>query len=559
MAEQLPPDHPMHAAGEGGEQAPQAPESASADSPSPSSALGATAPLDNVVSLAEAAALRRAVEDASPSAAASPPPPPESAHARTDGGGGGPEPKSKAKAGGKKEKTIDFGALNYLTENFTLIYGTDTVWDKAHRIIMKISNMAHAHGADMVRLWKGSERRHTVMPEDVVFDPSETCDPNRCINLYNGLALEPLPCSIDDVDPMLELVWHLCSQSGSATVTVDEVVKQVLRWLALPLQRPGTKLRTALVFHGPQGTGKNLFFDVPKAFYGKHGVMVGQVQLEDKFNDWLSAKILIIGNEVVARQDLFHSKNILKWVITEDEIPIRAMQQAVRWEKNHAAVVFLSNEQMPLVLEDGDRRYLVVYTPLADETGLYQRVRDFIANDGARKWLHFLLNYDLGDFNEHTKPLMTQAKADLIDLSMRPPERFISEWLGGFLPLPHQVCSGDQLYRAFEAWARRSGVRWIDEKAKFTSAAKRYALERVERDEKGVRLDPYLEHKVVQIKDPDVGSGRKADKCWIPRGCGPQNGVTMGEWAADCINSFEAPLRRYLHTRSDSGDEEKSS
>lgn len=558
MAEQLPPD-PTLPAGDGGEPAPQAPESAGADSPSPSSALGATAPLDNVVSLAEAAALKRAVEDASPPATASPPPPPESAHARTDGGGGGSEPKSKAKAGSKKEKTIDFGALNYLTENFTLIYGTDTVWDKAHRIIMKISNMAHAHGADMVRLWKGSERRRTVMPEDVVFDPSETCDPNRCINLYNGLAVDPLPCSIDDVDPMVELVWHLCSQSGSPTVSVAEVVDHVLKWLALPLQRPGTKMRTALVFHGPQGTGKNLFFDVPKAFYGKHGVMVGQVQLEDKFNDWLSAKILIVGNEVVARQDLFHSKNILKWVITEDEIPIRAMQQAVRWEKNHAAVVFLSNEQVPLVLEDGDRRYLVVYTPLADENGLYQRVRDFIANDGARKWLHFLLNYDLGDFNEHTKPLMTQAKADLIDLSMRPPERFISEWLGGFLPLPHQVCSGDQLYRAFEAWARRSGVRWIDEKAKFTSAAKRYAMERVERDENGVRLDPYLDHRVVQIKDPDLGSGRKADRCWIPRGCGPQNGVTMGEWAADCINTFEVPLRRYLHTRSDSGDEEKSS
>lgn len=558
MAEQLPPD-PSLPAGEGGEQAPQAPESASADSPSPSSAVGAAATLDNVVSLAEAAALKRAVEDASPPAAASPPPPPESAHARTVGGGGGPELKAKAKAGGKKEKAIDFGALNYLTENFTLIYGTDTVWDNAHRIIMKISNMAHAHGADMVRLWKGSERRRTVMPEDVVFDPSESCDPKRCINLYNGLALEPLPCSIDDVDPMLELAWHLCSQSGSATVTVDEVVKQVLRWLALPLQRPGTKMRTALVFHGPQGTGKNLFFDVPKAFYGKHGVMVGQVQLEDKFNDWLSAKILIIGNEVVARQDLFHSKNILKWVITEDEIPIRAMQQAVRWEKNHAAVVFLSNEQMPLVLEDGDRRYLVVYTPLADETGLYQRVRDFIANDGARKWLHFLLNYDLGDFNEHTKPLMTQAKADLIDLSMRPPERFMSEWLGGFLPLPQQVCSGDQLYRAFEAWARRSGVRWIDEKAKFTSAAKRYASERVERDDKGARLDPCLEHKVVQLKDPEQAGGRKADRCWIPRGCGPLNGVTFGEWAAESIDAFEVPLRRYLHSRADAADEGKAS
>lgn len=471
--------------------------------------------------------------------------PPRNQHALASGGGA-PAPESAPVK--RPRKLIDFGQLNLLVERFALIYGTDTVWNNDRRIIMKIGNMAHAHGADMVRLWKGHDRRRTVMPEDVVFDPSCTCDPDRCINLYNGLAVDPIPCTDDDVEPMLELIWHLCSQSGSPSVTVDQVVQYVLRWLALPLQRPGTKMRTALVFHGPQGTGKNLFFDVPKQFYGKHGVMVGQVQLEDKFNDWLSAKILIVGNEVVARQDLFHSKNILKWVITEDEIPIRAMQQAVRWEKNHAAVVFLSNEQMPLVLEDGDRRYLVVYTPLADESGLYQRVRDFIQNDGAGKWLHYLLHLDLGDFTEHTKPLMTQAKADLIELGMRPPERFMSDWLGGFLPLPLNVCSGDQLYRAFEAWARRSGVRWIDEKARFSSSAKRYVAERVDRGPSGERLDPCLEYRVVQLRDP-LGE-RRADRCWIPRGCGPLNGITLGEWAATSIDAFEVPLRRYLHSKS---------
>lgn len=486
---------------------------------------------------------------------ASSPLPPENALALTIGGGGGQDPASGSTPKEKKrkaERTIDFGQLNYLIDTFSLLYSTDTAWDARSRIIMKISNMAHAYGAQMVRMWKEHPERRTIFPDDVVFDPSQTCDKERCINLYEGLAIDPIPCTEDDVRPMLDLADHLCSASAGMGVTALDIRHHVLCWLALPIQRPGTKLRTALVFHGPQGTGKNLFFDVPKAFYGKHGVMVGQVQLEDKFNDWLSAKILIIGNEVVARQDLFHSKNILKWVITEDVIPIRAMQQAVRWEKNHAAVVFLSNESMPLVLEDGDRRYLVVYTPLADESDLYQRVRDFMANGGYGKWLYYLQHYSIGDFNEHTKPLMTQAKADLIDLGMRAPERFMSEWLSGFLPLPHQVCSGDQLYRAFEAWARRSGVRWIDEQAKFSSAAKRYAAERIDRDESGRRLEPCLEYKVVQLKDPLEHGGRKAMRCWIPRGCGPLNGVTMGEWSASAVDAFDVPLGRFLRTRTES-------
>ncbi len=464
-------------------------------------------------------------------------------------GGDAAATEKPAKAARKAEKTIDWGKVNFLIENFALIYGSDTVWDGAKRMIMKIGNMAHAHGSDMVRLWKASERRRTVMPEDVVFDPTETCDLERCVNLYNGFATEPRQCAESEVEPMLDLLRHLCSSSGSATVSDVDVMHWVLCWLALPLQRPGAKLRTALVFHGPQGTGKNMFFDVVRRMYGKYGVMVGQNELEEKFNDWLSGKLLVIGNEVVTRQELFHNKNKLKWIITEDQIPIRAMQQSVRWESNHANVVFLSNEQMPLVLEDGDRRHLVVYTPLADETGLYDAVRAFLEDDGAAKFMHYLLRYPLGDFSEHTKPLMTAAKADLQELSMRPPERFMSEWLEGFIPLPVRVCSGDQLYRAFDSWARRTGLRWIDDQAKFTSLAKRWVMERIERDEGGQARPPRLEYKVIQLKDQLAESGRKAVRCWLPRGTGPLNGVSWGDWAADAVSAFELPLSRYLRAR----------
>lgn len=504
-------------------------------------------PVANVVSLASAQS--RKTKGASA--------PLVGAHAPDAGAGGGPD--SGAAKGKPKRpvKEVDWGKFNHLIENFTLIYPTDTAWDAAKRKIVKISNMAHAHGSDTVRMWKASPERMTVDDHDVVFDPTYSCAPH-CINLYNGFATDPIECTAIDVKPMLDLLRHLCSTSSSDGVSVEDVMHWVLCWLALPLQRPGGKLRTALVFHGPQGTGKNMFFDVVRKMYGKYGVMVGQNELEEKFNDWLSGKLLVIGNEVVTRQELFHNKNKLKWIITEDEIPIRAMQQSVRWEANHANVVFLSNESMPLVLEDGDRRHLVVYTPLADETGLYASVQAFLENDGAAKFMHVLMNYDLGSFTEHTKPLMTQAKVDLQELSMRPPERFMTEWIGGFIPLPVQVCSGEQLYRAFEVWSRRSGLRWMEDLSKFTSLAKRWALEHADRDEKGDRLAPRLEYKVVQLKVSDAeGEGRKAMRCWLPRGTGPLNGVTWGAWAADAVQAFELPLGRYLRARNE-GDPDTS-
>lgn len=542
MHDSLPPhDEPL---------APQALDAAGAAS---LSALGAIAPLDNVVSLDTA---RRAGSDdasessggagASPSA---PPPPSKSASARSVGEGAKRAGAGKAEDKPKKpEKTIDWGVHNYLVENFVLIYPTDTAWDSAKRKVVKISNMAHMYGSDMVRMWKSSAKRRSIDEDDLVFDPTLSCDPDSSINLFDGMPMKPRACTEADVAVMLELLRHLCSRCATKGVTIDEVMRWVLCWLALPLQQPGAKPRTALVFHGPQGTGKNLFFDAVRAIYGKYGVMVGQTQLEEKYNGWLSAKLLILGNEVVSRQELYHNKNQLKWVISEEEIPIRTMQTDTRWERNHANVVFLSNESKPLVLEVDDRRYLVVYTPVGEDGDLYLRVRDFLADDGSARFMHYLLHYDLGDFHEHTKPLMTEAKADLIELSMRPEERFVHEWVEGYLDLPMQVCSAEQLYRAFRRWVDVNGEKWgVPNQSSFTKNVERWATQRGDRDEEGKRREPCLVYKVVNVKD--ATAARKAQRCWLPRGTGPRDGVSLGEWAGEAIEKFEKALYRFLRPR----------
>lgn len=486
---------------------------------------------------------RAGVGDASAKGKEPPTPPAAGAEAPTLGGGAG--------KGKKRERKTDFGAYMRLMKHFALIYGTDTVWDGETRRIVKIGAVRLAFGNDTVKMWLASKGRRMVLPEQVRFAPGEDVGPD-CINLFDGFSVEPVPCSDGEVAVMLELLHHLCSMSAPTDVGVEEVVTWVLRWLALPLQRPGAKLRTALVFHGPQGTGKNLFFDAVRGIYGKYGVMVGQTELEDKFNDWLSAKLLVIGNEVVTRQELWHNKNKLKWIITEEQIPIRAIQQSVRWEENHANVVFLSNEDQPLALEDGDRRYMVVYTPVGRDDDLYSRVAQFLAGGGVAKFLHYLLRLDLGEFSEHSKPLMTNAKADLIELGLKPGQRFVREWLAGLLPLPVQVCSAEQLYRAFRRWCDLNGERYPPPQAQFTKTAERWVLEHSERDGRGERLGPALRYKTVSTKH-DAGP-RKSVRSWLPRGTAPPPGRTEGEWVAECIQAFEQPLNSFMRTRME-GDE----
>lgn len=445
-----------------------------------------------------------------------------------------------------------------LGDRFRLVENTLTAWDHQDLTIWQIANMRVRFGQSVVKGWLSrvaDERARTVKPADLLFEPGMDVAEHQ-INMFAGLTVKPIPCTSDEVAPMLALLRHLCSETaqdgvsepGASADMVDNVVHWVLQWQALPLQKLGTKMQTACVFHGAQGTGKNMYWDMWRDLFGAYGVTVGQTEIEDKFNGWISRKLAIIGDEVVSRQEMYHNKNRLKSVVTQQEkFAIRGMQQETRWESNHANVVFLSNESQPLALEERDRRYLVIYTPLEADHALYQSVRDFKANDGLGKWLYYLMNYPLDGFDAHAKPIMTKAKEALIELNWKAPERFSYEWLEGFLDLPVRVCSAEQLYRAFRRWCDRQGERWPPSQALFTKAVERWTKERVKRNTSGQFANPMLVYKQIALKD-EVSNARKIVRCWVPEGAGAPSGVTEGLWAHESVQAFESDLGRFYRT-----------
>ena len=226
----------------------------------------------------------------------------------------------------------------------------------------------------------------------------------------------------------------MCGNEESDTAQV--LFEWLIKWLAYPIQHPGAKMKTAVVVHGPQGTGKNLIFEVVMEIYGCYGRIIGQDAIEDKFNDWASKKLFLIADEVVARSDLYHVKNKLKSFITGDWIRINPKNLMAYEERNHVNLVFLSNERMPVVLEEDDRRHAVIWTPEKLTADFYKTVAVEKENGGVAAFHDYLLQVDLGDFNEHTPPPMTTAKQDLIDLSKDTISRFYEDWreglIGGF-------------------------------------------------------------------------------------------------------------------------------
>ncbi len=353
--------------------------------------------------------------------------------------------------GGESEQLKPISSSEELLERFALVYGKGgTVFDYQEHMLLTLSDMRDAcQSREIHRRWQESPERIIVRPENVGFDPAGE-DPQTTCNLWAGWPTLPKKGGCERT---LELLEYICG---------DDVVMHdwVLKWLAFPIQHPGAKMKSTLVVHGPQGTGKNLFFEMVMAIYGRYGRTIDQSAIEDKFNDWASGKLFLIADEVVARSDLYHVKNKLKAFITGDWIRINPKNMAAYEERNHVNLVFLSNERMPVVLEEDDRRHAVIWTPPKLSPSFYQDVAAEIKNGGIAALHDYLLNLPLGDFDTHSKPPMSTAKQELINLGKDNILRFYDDWTSGDLDgvqlMP--VLSGD-LYELYKTWTSKQGVR----------------------------------------------------------------------------------------------------
>lgn len=402
----------------------------------------------------------------------------------------------------------------------------------AHRDQMITLLPAGMRGDDVKRhpVWS---QRGAYYLDQVGFDPAGT-DKNILCNLWGGWPTTPKP---GKCTALLSLLEYLCTNEQNHR----EIYQWVLKWLAYPIQHPGAKMRTALVFHGPQGAGKNLFFESVMAIYGEYGRIIDQASIEDKFNDWASRKLFLIADEVVARAELFHIKNKLKHLITGDWIRINPKNVAAHDERNHVNMVFLSNEHQPVVLEKDDRRSFVIWTPEKLTQDFYADVRKELDAGGIAALHDFLLNLDLGDFSEHSKPPMTDAKRDLIDVSMGSTERFVQEWRSGDLGIPFCPCSSSDLYSAYTRWCKTEGVMRPRENQQFIGYVSK--LPGWFKGHKDTYSDLHFSGKTTRRRmvlpsDDDLNAAALAGRKDFRK---PED-VTQSEWLTECWLTFSEAI-----------------
>lgn len=357
-----------------------------------------------------------------------------------------------------------------MLERYALIFGTKEVWDNKlrTRFLAETIRMAHPNEFDV---WLKSPNRATISPENIWFDPSNNKKPigidnpiqgKDYINSFNDLPLAIL--SGDDchqAKPIMDLLMRLCNGEPDS-------FEWVMRWLAIPLQNLGTKMDTALIFHGAmQGAGKSLFFgDVMSAIYGQYAVTLGQGQLEEQYNEWVVDKMYAVFEEVFSGKDRYAHMGKIKQLITGKSIYISKKYSNGWTQDNFVNCVFLSNDIMPLQLEQGDRRFMVINPNQKLPEDIRQAVSDALIDKdktALRAFLTVLMTYNLGEQTAHTHPPMTKAKERLIGVSMPSWERFFKDWQAGYLPISFGTALSQKLYNVYKIYCTRHGDNAVGE------------------------------------------------------------------------------------------------
>jgi hypothetical protein len=144
---------------------------------------------------------------------------------------------------------------------------------------------------------------------------------------------------------------------------IDERVF-LLNWLSTILNT-AKKTKTAVILKGIQRTGKGVFASkiIEYAMHESNCFVATNANLSDNFNSYLEDKLFITFDEV--KGDFHKDKDIankIKLIVSEENISIRTMHTNPYMIRFAANCIFLSNEDLPIPMDQSDERLSVIET-----------------------------------------------------------------------------------------------------------------------------------------------------------------------------------------------------
>lgn len=269
---------------------------------------------------------------------------------------------------------------------------------------------------DFVKTWVADPTIRTF--DNVDFLPPPLPCPARTFNLWRGFAIERdnKIVSSGDTQPFINHLNVLVNHDSKG-------LRYCLAYFADMVQRPGRMPGTALVFKSSQGAGKNIFLDLFHRMFGKDLFYETANPVQDiwsRFAVGRKNRIMINIDETSGR-DTFPFSEQLKNMITSPNYNYEQKGFSPITMNNFNRIVFTTNNQNSLKIEDGDRRFCVFQCSdeLKGNKTYFDGFREYIETpENLVAIFNFLKCYDISKVDWINDRPITELYSEMKDMNI---------------------------------------------------------------------------------------------------------------------------------------------
>ena len=292
-----------------------------------------------------------------------------------------------------------------------------------------------------------------------------------CANLWRPSALVP---SDADASPWVRHMEALIPDAAEREAVLDR--------MAFLLQRPGVKINSGLLLLGGQEDGKDTGLEPLMQALGSHNVSVERgTGMDQQFNTYMKRQLLLISEVPPWHRKSFY-EDIKQWMTVPPHV-VRINDKLVPHYDvpNIINVIATSNHDDAVALPPNERRFFVVRTagvggPIGsqEKEGYYAQLYRWFEAGGYAAAAGWLMRRDVSGFNPKARPMMTQAKHEMIKQGSSPAVTWACELLEEGGAMERRRLTTVKELRAYAARAAQTGE--LDRRTSLSEKAAATAL-----------------------------------------------------------------------------------
>lgn len=302
-----------------------------------------------------------------------------------------------------------------------------------------------------VTVWMDDPLIKTYQLMDV-YPPPLTCPP-KVYNVWNGFAVERFECeSSGNIEPFME---HM-----KLIVRGDEKgLDYLIKWFAQMFQEPGKLVGTAPIIRGDQGTGKSSILDEGvKRMLGHdkyYSTPNPTKDLFSQFSDGRFGKLMVVVDETKSK-DSINNLEVMKAAITSPTYNHEVKSVTPMRVRNFNRFVFTSNQDAPVKIEAGDRRYFMFDMDPAKygDKEYFDALMKYMSDERNLKAIYeYMMSIDISNVNWiNDRPITEtydEVRAESVDVVTKFLINAAQQLENSTEPAAFY---GEQLYNVFTRW-----------------------------------------------------------------------------------------------------------